>query len=160
MEKKLEKNQRMVFFFVKFIYFFFVSPKIFLYFLDVARSKLTKLCSPKNYNQQKYERAKQIFALYNKIVFNNKLTKVPVIWKSSIVGMTSSDIELIAGLFKITKLKESNCCYYVSEIQLSEKYLTDPELLRTSLLHEMCHAAAWVIDNVYDDDHGEEWQKW
>jgi hypothetical protein len=38
--------------------------------------------------------------------------------------------------------------------------IDDPHRLRSTLLHEMCHAAAWMIDGVYKPSHGKCFQKW
>ena len=34
-----------------------------------------------------------------------------------------------------------------------------PERLRDTLIHEMCHAAAWIISG-YKDGHGRLWKAW
>jgi hypothetical protein len=38
--------------------------------------------------------------------------------------------------------------------------IDDPDRLRSTLLHEMCHAAAWIIDGVHNPPHGKCFQKW
>lgn len=37
--------------------------------------------------------------------------------------------------------------------------LDTPDRLRDTLIHEMCHAAAWLINNV-SDGHGPYWTGW
>lgn len=34
-----------------------------------------------------------------------------------------------------------------------------PDRLRDTLIHEMCHAASWIIDNI-SDGHGLFWTRW
>ena len=45
-------------------------------------------------------------------------------------------------------------------IELSTKVLDDEDRLRNTLLHEICHAAAFVVDGVTKPPHGECFQKW
>ncbi|KIY45260.1 hypothetical protein FISHEDRAFT_76757 [Fistulina hepatica ATCC 64428] len=47
-----------------------------------------------------------------------------------------------------------------SMIQLSEKILQNEIDLKNTLSHEMCHLALWVVDEIRDSGHGEEWLKW
>ena len=46
-----------------------------------------------------------------------------------------------------------------SRIELSSKVLDSADRLRDTLIHEMCHAAAWVISG-YRDGHGPIWKSW
>ena len=48
-----------------------------------------------------------------------------------------------------------------SEIYLSVRYHEKPEELRDTLLHELCHATVWQINQQQEEDaHGPEWQWW
>ena len=47
-----------------------------------------------------------------------------------------------------------------SKIYLSIRCLDNPEYLRNTLLHELCHASVWQIDDVDIGDHGPDWQWW
>ena len=46
-----------------------------------------------------------------------------------------------------------------SVIELSSKVLDSPDRLRDTLIHEMCHAASWIISG-YRDGHGPLWRTW
>ena len=46
-----------------------------------------------------------------------------------------------------------------SVIELSSKVLDSPDRLRDTLIHEMCHAAAWIISG-YPDGHGPLFKDW
>jgi len=46
-----------------------------------------------------------------------------------------------------------------SRLVLATKILDTPDRLRDTLIHEMCHAASWIIDDV-SDGHGVFWTKW
>lgn len=48
----------------------------------------------------------------------------------------------------------------ISRIELSVKVVDSAEKLAATLLHEMCHAAAWVIDGVSKPPHGAVFWKW
>lgn len=45
-------------------------------------------------------------------------------------------------------------------IELSEKVCTTPCRLASILLHEMCHAAQWVVDRAAKPPHGAAFRKW
>ncbi|CAF0972432.1 unnamed protein product [Didymodactylos carnosus] len=45
-------------------------------------------------------------------------------------------------------------------ITLSEKVCDTPERCRDTLIHELCHAAVFLIDNVFAHNHGVLWQNW
>uniref|UniRef100_A0A0N5CJR3 SprT-like domain-containing protein n=1 Tax=Thelazia callipaeda TaxID=103827 RepID=A0A0N5CJR3_THECL len=47
-----------------------------------------------------------------------------------------------------------------AKVELSIKVCDTPERLRDTLLHEMCHAAVWVIDNIRKGGHGPAWKYW
>ncbi|CAD7697766.1 unnamed protein product [Ostreobium quekettii] len=49
---------------------------------------------------------------------------------------------------------------HIATIELSSKVLDSYERLRKTLAHEMCHAAAWVIDHVAQPPHGRTFYKW
>lgn len=49
---------------------------------------------------------------------------------------------------------------YSARIELSIKVLDEDEKLRSTLIHEMCHAAAWLLDKVDRPPHGKEFKKW
>ena len=45
------------------------------------------------------------------------------------------------------------------EIELASKVLTSADRLRDTLIHEMCHAACWLLNSV-QGGHGHLWQSW
>ena len=50
--------------------------------------------------------------------------------------------------------------YQIAEIVLSEKVLDDSDRLRSTILHEMCNSAAWLVDGERKPPHGPEFRKW
>jgi hypothetical protein len=48
----------------------------------------------------------------------------------------------------------------VATIELATKVIDNEERLRSTLLHEMCHAAAWLLDGQHKPPHGKCFKKW
>ena len=46
------------------------------------------------------------------------------------------------------------------EIYLALKVLTTADRLRDTLIHEMCHAASWIISGKWKEGHGKIFQAW
>ena len=57
------------------------------------------------------------------------------------------------------RIGSSNEFERYSVIQLSPKVLDSPDMLRDTMVHEMCHAAAWIISG-YADGHGPLFKDW
>ncbi len=74
------------------------------------------------------------------ISWNNRLTKT--------AGMTITDTKKFKGVPK-----------RVARIELSNKVIGSLDRLSSTMIHEMCHAAAW-LDGGYDGAHGGEWVAW
>uniref|UniRef100_A0A1A9ZBC1 SprT-like domain-containing protein n=1 Tax=Glossina pallidipes TaxID=7398 RepID=A0A1A9ZBC1_GLOPL len=121
----------------------------FLKSLDVRVSK--SFCHPEalsyreNYHTQKQELSKVLYDLFNETVFNNKL-EVQVIWNKRLCST--------AGRC----LNKKKAGIRLSLIELSDKVLTSADRLRCTLIHEMCHAAAWIFDAA--KGHGATWKQW
>ena len=58
------------------------------------------------------------------------------------------------------KLGEKNAHTRTAVIELATKVIDDEERLRATLLHEMCHAAQWLVDGVHKPPHGSSFKKW
>ena len=48
----------------------------------------------------------------------------------------------------------------VARIELSTKVLDEPGRVYQTLAHEMCHAAAWIVDGVAKPPHGKAFKRW
>ncbi|OZC06766.1 hypothetical protein X798_06229 [Onchocerca flexuosa] len=111
---------------------------------------------PAHANAQKYIAAKfprirkeltaKLFDLYRRRCFKNKLD-------SNMVLEWNSRLRLTAGR---CRCKPNG----TASIELSIKVCDTPERLRDTLLHEMCHAAVWVIDHIHNGGHGPAWKYW
>eukprot|EP01026_Neomeris_dumetosa_P040838 TRINITY_DN3378_c0_g1_i10.p1 TRINITY_DN3378_c0_g1~~TRINITY_DN3378_c0_g1_i10.p1 ORF type:complete len:590 (-),score=58.74 TRINITY_DN3378_c0_g1_i10:220-1989(-) len=55
---------------------------------------------------------------------------------------------------------QSEQTQYIARIELSSKILDTEERLRSTLCHELCHVAAWLIDHNRKPPHGPVFKKW
>ncbi|XP_072294263.1 germ cell nuclear acidic protein [Eucyclogobius newberryi] len=102
----------------------------------------------RNFKQNKEELTSRLFTLYNASVFDEKLpTSMSVTWNKK--------MRKTAG-FCITGQERGGGNRY-ARIELSEKVCDSADRLRDTLIHEMCHAATWLINGVRDG-HGNFWK--
>ncbi|CAF1370005.1 unnamed protein product [Adineta steineri] len=100
----------------------------------------------KNKNKRQ-ELAEKLFSIYDQDVFSSKLSdKVTIVWSG----------RLTATAGHCTTRRSSQ----TATVTLSHKVCDSPERCRDTLLHELCHAAVSLIDNVTDQGHGPLWRKW
>jgi predicted SprT family Zn-dependent metalloprotease len=96
------------------------------------------------------------FAHFNREVFGNELPPIeylPVTWNAK--------LRKTAGLTYTSRGKGSGGNRpFVARIELATKVIDTEEKLRQTLLHEMCHAAAWVLDRTCKPPHGPVFKKW
>jgi len=93
------------------------------------------------------------FSEFNQRAFQDALSSVEVTW--------SKKLNKTAGVTRMRgKLGDDNAHTRVATIELSTKVIDDEERLRSTLLHEMCHAAQWLVDGVHKPPHGRNFQKW
>ncbi|XP_043253356.1 uncharacterized protein LOC122397923 [Colletes gigas] len=106
-----------------------------------------------DYKNNKQNLCNYLYKLYNENVFDKKLPEDMLIeWN---VRMRGS-----AGFcYNKKSLKTLGGVVKSSRIVLATKVLDTPDRLRDTLIHEMCHAAAWLINNV-SDGHGPFWTGW
>ena len=95
---------------------------------------------------------KSIFAEFNLKVFDNQLSTVEVTW--------SKRLTKTAGLTRLRKQQSMKNINRTATIELSTKIIDDISRLRATLMHEMCHAAQWLIDGVHKPPHGTCFKKW
>jgi predicted SprT family Zn-dependent metalloprotease len=99
----------------------------------------------------------EFFDRFDRHVFGGKLTmgRVNVVWSNrlSTTGGHCTMKQTIPTPARTTTERRAT-------VTLSGKVLTSRERLQNTLLHEMCHAAAWMIDGVAKPPHGECFWKW
>mmetsp|Transcript_7303 Transcript_7303/g.17216 ORF Transcript_7303/g.17216 Transcript_7303/m.17216 type:complete len:472 (-) Transcript_7303:1351-2766(-) len=98
----------------------------------------------------------ELFNEFNKKAFGGKLESVLVQW--------STKLRTTAGLTRLRKsgqnMRPGVPLQRVATIELSTKVLDSQERLESTLLHEMVHAAAWILDNQCKPPHGKYFWKW
>lgn len=99
------------------------------------------------YKQRKEELALRLFHLYDERVFEKALSAVPVRWNKKLLTTAGRCVNM-------SRLGQRS-----AEVELSEKVLTSADRLRCTLIHEMCHAAAWIVDGE-KKGHAGHWKKW
>ncbi|XP_044062151.1 acidic repeat-containing protein isoform X2 [Siniperca chuatsi] len=102
----------------------------------------------RNFKQNKEELTSRLYQLYNTSVFDSKLPiNMSVTWNKK--------MRKTAG-YCITGQERGGGSRY-ARIELSEKVCDSADRLRDTLIHEMCHAATWLINGVRDG-HGNLWK--
>ncbi|XP_053619145.1 germ cell nuclear acidic protein [Plodia interpunctella] len=107
-----------------------------------------------NYKSTREELCRRLFVEFNKTVFDNALEEdMPILWDTklrSTAGTTTNRlVKTSSGVRRRT-----------SSIKLSLKVLDAPQRLRDTLVHELCHAAVWLVDGALRAGHGPLWRKW
>lgn len=105
-----------------------------------------------NFKKNRDILTRQAFGEFNKQVFKGALGAVEVQWSTR---LTST-----AGLTRLKRRGKGSTEMRSATIELSTKLIDDNERLRSTLMHEMCHAAAWLVDNVHKPPHGTCFKKW
>ncbi|XP_058504967.1 germ cell nuclear acidic protein isoform X1 [Solea solea] len=101
-----------------------------------------------SFKQNKGNLTAKLYQLYNTSVFDSKLpADMSVTWNKK--------MRKTAG-YCITGQERGGGSRY-ARIELSEKVCDSADRLRDTLIHEMCHAATWLINGVRDG-HGNFWK--
>ncbi|KAG5263537.1 hypothetical protein AALO_G00265900 [Alosa alosa] len=115
-------------------------------FLQSLSDPTSSYC--RSFKQNKEELTSKLYRLYNTSVFESKLpADMSVTW--------CNKMRKTAG-FCITGQERGTGVRY-ARIRLSVKVCDSADRLRDTLVHEMCHAAPWLIHNVRDG-HGPIWK--
>lgn len=106
----------------------------------------------KNFKAKKEELTRRLFKLFNREVFDKRLPDDMLLeWNARLVRT--------AGLCYCKLIRKNGVTTRTSKIALSTKVITSPDRLRDTLIHEMCHAAVWLLNNV-SGGHGPFWKSW
>ncbi|XP_019864303.1 PREDICTED: acidic repeat-containing protein-like isoform X2 [Amphimedon queenslandica] len=90
----------------------------------------------------------ELFEMFNRTVFDDKLPPdMGITWNKR--------MRTTAGWCVYTGLFNREC-----RIELSQKVCDTYDRIRDTLIHELCHAATWIIDGKRNEKHGKVWQKW
>ena len=115
------------------------------------KSKLSSKSSSLVFRKQRDSILSSTFSSFNQLAFQNALSSVEVTW--------SNKLNTTAGITRM-KGKLGQADSRVATIELATKVIDNEERLRSTLLHEMCHAAAWLCDGVHKPPHGKHFKKW
>ncbi|KAE8584040.1 hypothetical protein XENTR_v10020801 [Xenopus tropicalis] len=119
-------------------------PDCFLQDLSYPKSLYVK-----NFKQKKEELTSRLYSLYNRTVFDQKLPEnMEITWNKK--------MRKTAG-YCVTGQKRLPMLQRYARIELSEKVCDSADRLRDTLIHEICHAATWLINGVRDG-HGQFWR--
>lgn len=119
----------------------------------ITREKPKERISLRKFRKDRDAITSRTFAEFNKLAFNNQLSAVEVNW--------SNKLNTTAGITRMRgKLGEKNSHTRIATIELATKVIDDEERLRATLLHELCHAAQWLVDGVHKPPHGSSFKKW
>uniref|UniRef100_A0A8D9F3I1 Acidic repeat-containing protein n=1 Tax=Cacopsylla melanoneura TaxID=428564 RepID=A0A8D9F3I1_9HEMI len=107
------------------------------------------------FKSKKEELTRRLFHLYNKEVFGDRLpSDMPLEWNGRMRTTSGFCYNKRTRSLDPTKPDVRS-----ARIALSKKILDTPDRLRDTLIHELCHAASWLIDGMRDG-HGPNWKKW
>ncbi|XP_066156025.1 germ cell nuclear acidic-1 protein-like [Euwallacea fornicatus] len=106
-----------------------------------------------NFAQHKHDLALRLFTLYNEKVFGNAIPKDTEIEWNVKLRKTAGRCSCVKITRRTGKIERK------VKISLSTKVLDLPCRLRDTLIHEMCHAATWIVNQVADG-HGKFWKSW
>ncbi|KAF3816128.1 hypothetical protein GH733_014717 [Mirounga leonina] len=119
-------------------------PGCFLHDLENA-----KQYSGRKFKQNKDSLVQKIYALFNSSVFDKKLPeKIDIGWNKKMLRT--------AGLCTTGETRYPKKQRY-AKIEISLKVCDSADRLRDTLIHEICHAASWLLDGIRDS-HGDAWK--
>ena len=95
-----------------------------------------------------------LYAELNQVAFHSALPEdLPVTWNARLRRTAGRCIFVTESPRGAQRVR-------LAAIELSPRVLDDADRLRTTLAHEMCHAAHWLVDGVAKPPHGEAFRKW
>ncbi|KAJ3299594.1 3-phosphoinositide dependent protein kinase-1 [Borealophlyctis nickersoniae] len=105
------------------------------------------------FKRQKKAQTASLFKEFNRKVFDSRLPEdMEISWSVKLnktAGRTYTSRQIIDGEWS-----------YSARIELSTKVVDNEDKLRNTLIHEMCHAAAWLINKVNKPPHGDAFKYW
>lgn len=116
--------------------------------LAAALASAAKPGKSLNFARHKETIARALYDEFNTDAFDARLpAKLEITWNAKLLTT--------AGLTHYKKItRSSGVSEYHARIELSTKVLDTAEKLEATLLHEMCHAAAWLLDHCAKPPHG------
>jgi predicted SprT family Zn-dependent metalloprotease len=123
------------------------------------------------FRRRREELSQQLLVTFDRTVFDAKLLVSARGFEDPVVALSwSNKLRTTAGL---TRLKSMGNPFLTNDqpdqnasrirtalVELSTKVIDNETRLRSTLLHELCHAAAWIIDGIAKPAHGPCFQRW
>jgi predicted SprT family Zn-dependent metalloprotease len=129
-----------------------------------ARLQLHKLNQSKQKKQRSLSHKEQVLQMQQHFVQNYPTHSQPISNDISVSMMTKNDQCLTTGLHQhrsdVDTMMIPPQSRRTAIVELSTKVVDDIQRLQTTLLHELCHVAAWIIDGNIKPPHGPYFQKW
>jgi predicted SprT family Zn-dependent metalloprotease len=109
------------------------------------------------FKKQREGLARELYAEFNARVFGGQLPAgLDIRWNNRLATT--------AGLTHYQRVRPADgaegLTRYTAHIELSAKVLDEPPKLERTLLHEMCHVAAWLLDHTAKPPHGPVFRAW
>lgn len=103
----------------------------------------------------------RLFKFFNATIFDNLLPEsMQIIWSNRLTKTAGfTKCRRLVKTYSDNSVDRITTCSYEAAISLSEKILDNSSRLRDTLIHELCHAAVWVLDNA-SESHGPIWRSW
>lgn len=117
----------------------------------MARAALANkpACSKRSFTRTREIRSADLFALLNRKAFGGQLPEdLPIAW--------STTLKTTAGRTHLRRTGDQ----YQAQVELSVKVIDDEERLQCTLAHELCHAAAWLLQHISKPPHGRAFRGW
>ena len=106
-----------------------------------------------DFNKHKESITRALFDEFNANVFDRQLPDgFEITWSKKLLTT--------AGLTVYKRTTIEGVRHFTARIELSTKVLDSVHKLEATLLHEMCHASAWLVDHVAKPPHGDVFKKW
>ncbi|CAC5414578.1 Acidic repeat-containing protein [Mytilus coruscus] len=132
-----------------------IPVKKFSFLKSLSSSIPVEICDPdalryvSSFAKTKEDLTAKLFKFYNETVFDCKLpTNLNIIWNKRLLKTAGYCVN------KTNREAIKTC-----QIELSIKVCDSAERTRDTLIHELCHAAVWVLNGV-KDGHGPYWKYW
>ncbi|XP_063415485.1 uncharacterized protein LOC134697258 [Mytilus trossulus] len=129
--------------------------KKFSFLRSLSNSIPTELCNQdslryiNSFAKTKEELTVKLFKFYNETIFDCKLpSNLSIVWNKRLLKTAGYCVN------KTTREAVKTC-----QIELSIKVCDSAERTRDTLIHELCHAAVWLLNGV-KDGHGPYWKYW
>ncbi|RXG71167.1 Acidic repeat-containing protein [Armadillidium vulgare] len=116
----------------------------------------------KNFRKLKEPLTTKLYKLFNGSIFDNQLPSfMDIRWNTRLrktAGYCFYQLDKSKPMGRGSRIELSSKCF-IHALKLRIKVIDAPGRLRDTLIHELCHAAAWIISG-YKDGHGPIWKSW